>query len=113
MSKVFRSLDDNALALKMRENVLSALGFNPQKFDNYITCGQIVNFLEKYRSAEGYIELDYDQLTELLEFVHNTALSVTLAKMAAEGLVESRWDDELNEMVFKLPDSMLEGSEDE
>lgn len=113
MSKVFRSLDDNALALKMRETVLSEMGTRPEDFDKRVTCGQIVNFLEQYRTEDGYVELDAAQVDALADFIFRTAVGSTLALMASHGLIESRWDDELNEMVFSLPDSALEVSKEE
>lgn len=113
MSEVFRSSDDEAVVRKLRDTVLISLGTKPENFDKRVTCGQLMNFVEQYRTEEGYLEFDHAALEAICNFVKSSAVGTILAKLAADGIVESRWDDEMGEMVFQLSDAALKDCKEE
>ena len=60
------------------------------------------NSVEKDENGRSVITIE--SYNQIIDDVINRIQSVVLARLASEGHLECAWDDELNDMVFWLPD---------
>lgn len=100
-------LDEHGFALAVAESVAGCFDSeNVKEVLGYVNEEQILNCVR-----EKCLGFDDDQMiinTKIYEDTVNDLAQMMqgkmLAKLAAEGFLESAWDDELNEMVFWLAD---------
>lgn len=79
--------------------------------DRYVTLVQIASFAANHlrRCEDAYI-VDETAVRELHAFTKEVIVVSVLSEMAAEGLVETAWDDKQNTMVMWKPIGRAEDS---
>lgn len=91
-------------ALYIRDNAASSLAENyTENLDEFISLKQVINLI-KQRSLglddNGDIIIDSNAFDNTFDDIRIWLYGVGLAKLAAKGLVECAWDNDLNQMVF-------------
>ena len=72
--------------------------------DDHLTVKQVMGLLEEKCERDGDDFMLSDKILEAVaEQAQSMFLGSMLSKMAAEGELECAWDEEKNDMVFRLP----------
>lgn len=71
----------------------------------FLTAGQIISFVrEKFPEEDGEIVFDEGGLEEVVDFAVGVLLGGCMSEMAANGELECAWDENVNDMVWWLPE---------
>ncbi len=104
MSEVYAIVDLDGYVREMRDAAAKTLAEDHEEnLDEFISVNQMINLVksecigfddnERPMLNESANEMIYEKT---VEWIHNTGL----AKLAAQGLIECAWDNNLNEMIF-------------
>lgn len=97
----------SGVAEELRGN-LSSSEMSNENLDDFITLKQVENLVREkqlgHDNEDEVIYIDTKAFGEIWDEVENQIYGAALSKLAAEGLIESAWDDKLNDMVFWLSD---------
>lgn len=78
--------------------------------DDFISLQQIYQLIDGYslgQDDEGQYLIDSECHNNIIEDIRNWIFNVGLAKLAASGHIECAWDNDCNEMIFWIPNSMV------
>ena len=74
-----------------------------ENLDDFITLEQTKNIILGYslgQDDDGNYLINEESFNDSFEDIRRWIYDAGIAKLAAEGLIECAWDDNLNEMVF-------------
>jgi hypothetical protein len=103
---VYSIIDLHNYALSLRENAARSFTEDyTENLDEFISLAQIINLIKKHslgKDEEGNYLIHSTVFDETFNEIRNWLYGVGLARLAAKGLVECAWDNDLNEMIFWL-----------
>jgi hypothetical protein len=104
MSEVYAIVDLDGYVREMRDAAAKTLAEDHEEnLDEFISVNQMINLVKS--ECIGFDDNERPMLNEdanemiyekTVEWIHNAGL----AKLAAQGLIECAWDNNLNEMIF-------------
>lgn len=78
-----------------------------ENLDDFITLDQTKNIIIGYslgQDDDGNYLINEETFNDAFEDIRNWIYEAGIAKLAAQGLIECAWDDNLDEMVFWCKD---------
>lgn len=103
-TNIYSILDLDGYAASLRDGVAQSFVENyTENLDEYITIEQVKSVIVGYslgQDEDGNHLINEEVFNDTFEDVREWFYESGLSKLAAKGLVECAWDDELNEMVF-------------
>lgn len=95
--------DPESSAEIIKNEILKAYDLSDD--ETLLTTGQVLGLLmEKCeRSGDEYL-LDDDILKQVTKDAQSILIGTMLGRMASQGELDCCWDDEVNEMMFRLPE---------
>jgi hypothetical protein len=104
MSEIYAIVDLDGYVREMRDAAAKSLAEDHEEnLDEFISVNQMINLVKS--ECIGFDDNERPMLNEdanemiyekTVEWIHNAGL----AKLAAQGLIECAWDNNLNEMIF-------------
>ena len=79
-----------------------------ENLDEFISIDQVIGLVKENSVGiddDNNYMITEDTFENIFEAVRDRLYSVSLARLAAKGLVECAWDNESNDMVFWLSDA--------
>ena len=104
MKEVYAIMNMDKYASYMREK--AALSFTSkyeEDLEDFVSIKQVHSMIADYSSGtdeKGRVLLDEEGRGMLLEALTTRLYNMGLAKLAAKGILECAWDNEVNQMVF-------------
>jgi hypothetical protein len=99
-------IDLEGYAKAMRDGAASSFEKDyTENLDDFVTIPQIIIMIKENNlglDEEGNYLIDEDIFDDIFNCIRDRLYEVSLAKLAAKGLIECAWDDESNDMVFWL-----------
>jgi hypothetical protein len=104
MSDVYAIVDIEGYVKEMRDAAARSISTScDENLDEFITVYQMISLVKEncigFDDSERPL-LDEDSNEKIYEHTVTWIHNVGLAKLAAKGLVECAWDENINEMVF-------------
>jgi len=94
----------------LRKTVALTFSKEPtEDLDEYITLHQIVFLIMDHAvgaDSEGQFMMDKTNYNILLQVIHEWMYNTGLAKIASSGRLACAWDDDLNTMIFWIPEGV-------
>ena len=110
MSEVYSIMDMERYATSLRANAAMTYAKSDitTRLDEYITIPQVCTLIDN--NIVGHDEKDRPLIDEngyntIFEEIRVWLYNASLARLAANDEVQCAWDDELNEMVFWIPEA--------
>lgn len=101
---IYSVIDLDNMALSMRDAVAKTFNENyTENLDEYITLNQVKDIIVGYslgNDDEGNYLISEEVFENAWDDVRDWFFNSGLSKLAAQGLIECAWDDDLDEMVF-------------
>lgn len=101
-------VDMNGYAKSMRQSVAESFSEDySENLDEFISIKQVIDLVEQHslgQDEEGYHIINEEVFNDIFDDLREWIYGVGLAKLAAKGHIECAWDDDVNEMVFWLPE---------
>lgn len=77
--------------------------YNVSDEDGLLTTGQVVGLiLEKCELKDGEYLFDDDLLKKITDTAQSILIGSMLSRMASQGELDCYWDDEANNMIWRL-----------
>lgn len=108
MSNDIYSISDlDGYANSVRDSVAASFAENyTENLDDFITLEQVKNIVINYslgQDENGLYLIDEEAFNCAFDDIREWFYETGLAKLAAKGVVECAWDDDLDQMVFWIP----------
>jgi hypothetical protein len=79
-----------------------------ENLDDFISVQQVANIVKSKslgQDDDGYYVISEEIFDDIFADIRDWLYGVGLARLAAKGHVECAWDNDINEMVFWLPEN--------
>ena len=110
MSEVYSIMDMERYATSLRANAAMTYAKSDitTRLDEYITIPQVCTLIDNNivgHDDEDRPLIDENGYNTIFEEIRIWLYNASLARLAANDEVQCAWDDELNEMVFWIPEA--------
>ena len=110
MSEVYSIMDMERYATSLRANAAMTYAKSDitTRLDEYITIPQVCTLIDNNivgHDDEDRPLIDENGYNTIFEEIRVWLYNASLARLAANDEVQCAWDDELNEMVFWIPEA--------
>jgi hypothetical protein len=106
---IYAITDLDGYASSIRESVAHSFAEEyTENLDEYITIDQAKNIIVAYslgQDEENNYLVDEESFNDAFDDIREWFYEAGLSKLAAKGLVECAWDDDLNQMIFWIPEN--------
>jgi hypothetical protein len=114
--QIYTIVDIDGFCVEIRRIIAEELGYSNKNkkilkntLDNFVTINQVeklvLEYCLGYNEDEDEIYIDSESYEEICHNISTVMYGSALSKLAADGIIESAWDSEINDMVFWLPDN--------
>ena len=112
MSEVYSIMDMERYATSLRANAAMTYAKSDitTRLDEYITIPQVCTLIDNNivgHDDEDRPLIDENGYNTIFEEIRIWLYNASLARLAANDEVQCAWDDELNEMVFWIPEAEI------
>ena len=108
-NEIYSITDLDGYASSIRVSVADSFTENyTENLDEYITLEQSKNIIIGYslgQDEDGHYLIDEESFNNAFDDMREWFYEAGLSKLAAKGLVECAWDDDLNQMIFWVKDN--------
>lgn len=92
----------NKMSKHLGKDVASNMGIPISEFKEYIKPSEIKSIVKQYCvKKNGKYLMNSIILQKIFREINNWVLGIQLAKMASDGQLEARWDEEQNCIMFE------------
>ena len=110
MSEVYSIMDMERYATSLRANAAMSYAKSDitTRLDEYITIPQVCTLIDNNivgHDDEDRPLIDENGYNTIFEEIRVWLYNASLARLAANDEVQCAWDDELNEMIFWIPEA--------
>lgn len=103
-NSIYSIIDLDSISTSLRSEIAKTFtDADEDNLDEYITLHQVKDIIIGYslgNDEEGNYLINQEVFQDAWDDIRDWIFNAGLAKLAAKGMIECAWDDNLNEMVF-------------